>query len=208
MTDQPDVYLELLEHVGLAPSHVRLPDGREVENPIAGEPEPLSNIRFQIPIPTMVGGELVMTTASSEAKPAEQLDPRTKTRIVPGTRLVHTQAPAVVEVLLNTGLYRVCDPPEKAAANRQAKKKAQLAEEARALGIDIVAGMTKPDIIKAIEAAERPQVADQAAPDAKAKIEADAEAERQAAEQERLDKEATAAAAGDEANPDAPHGEE
>lgn len=151
-----DVYLELVEDVGLAPAFLRQPDGTEVENPAAGEPEPLNNIRFQIPVPVMVDGQLAMTTNSAHVVPGDDLDEVTLTRIIPGTRVVHTQAPAVVDVLMNTGHYRLVDPPERKAANRQAMKKGQLEEAARAAGIDAT-GLTKDQLVAALEQAERAQ---------------------------------------------------
>ena len=108
-------FLELVEGVGVETSHVVDPaTGAEIENPRSGEPAPLSHIGFQVPMPTMLdNGEIGITTAPVAIEPAAAIDPDNliASRIIPGTRIVETNAPAVVATLVDTGHYRVCDPP-------------------------------------------------------------------------------------------------
>ncbi|MGH2878952.1 MAG: hypothetical protein ACRDK4_05010 [Solirubrobacteraceae bacterium] len=109
-------YLELVEGVGVEPTHVRDPKtGEEKPHPKAGEPAPINHIGFQVPIPTMVEGELVMQTAAVTISQEPSIDPDNPvaSRIIPGTRIVETNAPAVVNALLERGDFRLCDPPAK-----------------------------------------------------------------------------------------------
>lgn len=107
-------YLELVDGVGMVPAFTRTKDGLEVPNPLAGEPDLLNNIAFQVPVPTMVDSEIVETTVPVVIKQAPEIDPADplQTRIIPGTRIVETRAPAVVNVLLESGHYQRCDRPK------------------------------------------------------------------------------------------------
>lgn len=112
-------FLELLDDVGLAPSHtVHKKTGLEVPNdgthgrPAAGEPEPLSSITVSVPITRMIGKELVPDVVPVEIKPGEEFHEQLDARIIPGTRTVECRHPALFDLLLNIGHYRECDPPK------------------------------------------------------------------------------------------------
>lgn len=105
-------YLRLRDHVGLeAAFRVDPKTGLEVPNPKAGQPAPLNNVGFQIPMPVMVGKEVGTTTSRATLYPSEELDPNLRARIIPGTRIVEAEHPAVIDVLVGTGFYEQCDPP-------------------------------------------------------------------------------------------------
>ncbi len=107
-------FLELLDHVGIEPSYRHHPDTGEIEeNPSAGEPGPLVEIGVQIPVPVMVGSDVGTETRTAPIQQHESLAEagEIKARIIPGTRIVETTAPAVVNVLISTGHYQQCDPP-------------------------------------------------------------------------------------------------
>lgn len=111
-------FLELVEGVGVEPTHVRDPKtGEETLHPKAGDPGPLNHIGFQVPIPTMVGDDIVMQTAAVTIAQAPAIDPDNPvaSRIIPGSRIVETNAPAVVDALLRRGDFRICDAPAKHA---------------------------------------------------------------------------------------------
>lgn len=117
----PDLtYLKLRDDVGIAPSHIVNDAGLEVENPRAGELDALNNIGIQIPMPTMIGTEVGMTTRRVEIKPGAELADPLRARIIPGTRIVETDAPAVINLLVASGDYAHCDPP---ASERPRKPK-------------------------------------------------------------------------------------
>jgi hypothetical protein len=107
-------FLELVEGVGPESDFIVDPkSGLEVPNPKAGQPGELKAIGFQIPLPVKVGKDIVYTTSKVEVGPADAIDPDNpvSSRIIPGTRIVETNAPAVVNALLETGHYQQCDPP-------------------------------------------------------------------------------------------------
>lgn len=107
-------YLELVEGVGVEPDFHHRENGLAVPNPKAGDPAELREIGIRIPVPTMVGNEVINDARTVRIKPAPQIDPKDtlKSRIIPGTRVIETQAPAVVNALVSTGHYRVCDAPK------------------------------------------------------------------------------------------------
>jgi hypothetical protein len=111
-------FLELVDDVGLAPSHTVSKKGLEVPNdgthgrPAAGEPEPLASIRVNIPVPVEVAGEVIADIRSIELKPSETFDDRLFARILPNSRIVECRHPALVDALLGTGHYREVDPPK------------------------------------------------------------------------------------------------
>lgn len=126
-------YLTLPDGVGVAPPFIRDPkSGLDVPNPKAGEPEPINNIGLQIPVPVMAGGEVADTTARVAIHPGPGLGAEgelvddagsfKRARIIPGTRVVETDHPAVVNLLTEAG-YLQCDPPA-AAQPRQPKTSA------------------------------------------------------------------------------------
>ena len=121
-------FLELLEGVGKESDFKQDASGLITPNPRAGEPAPLSCVSIKIPFPTMVGKEVVeeQRTAEIIALPEIDEDWRARpvkagvavlacARIIPGTRIIETNAPPVVEQLLNSH-WQVCDPPVKARA--------------------------------------------------------------------------------------------
>jgi hypothetical protein len=105
-------FLELNEDVGLVPSHLEDPKLGPVENPKAGEHAPFLQMGIQIPVPTMVNGEVVDQPKSVAIVPGEKLDKTLRARIVPNTRCIETDHPAVVELLLNTGKFHEVDQPK------------------------------------------------------------------------------------------------
>lgn len=104
-------FFELHDTAGLAPAFVRNDQGLEVPNERVGEPDPLTEIGVNIPMPTMVGDQVATTTAHVAIRPADVLDEQLQSRILPGTRIVETTHPAVGSLLLETGLYHEIDPP-------------------------------------------------------------------------------------------------
>lgn len=104
-------YLKLRDDAGIAPSHIVNDKGLEVPNPRAGELDPLNNIGIQIPMPTMIGTEVGMTTRRVAIEPGAELADPLRARIIPGTRIVETDMPQVVNLLVATGDYARCDPP-------------------------------------------------------------------------------------------------
>lgn len=116
-------YLEALDHVGVVPSHYVDPEtGLNVPNPRAGEPDALNSIGINIPMPIMVGDDVVMTTRRAPIHVLDSLGPDgalvddqhrfCRARILPGTRIVETDHAAVVNLLMETGHYRQVDPPK------------------------------------------------------------------------------------------------
>lgn len=121
------IYLELVEGVGVEPPFTRDPKtGLEIPNDKAGEPQPLTHIGIQIPVPTMVGKDVIDTTAKAYIEQARAIDPKdpVQSRIIPGTRIVETTAPAVVNLLLETGHYQQVAAPtsEQPHRPRQGRK--------------------------------------------------------------------------------------
>lgn len=121
-------YLTLPEGVGVASPFIRDPkSGLDVPNPKAGEPEPINNIGLQIPVPVMVDGEVADTTTRVPIQPGPALGPEgqlvdnagvfQRARIIPGSRVVETDHPAVVNLLQEAGLVP-CDPPASAQPRR------------------------------------------------------------------------------------------
>ena len=113
-------YLRLLDTSGTAPTHTRTPAGLEVPNPRAGELDELNNIGVNIPIPTMVDGEIVNLTAPVSIRQAQKLedgdvDVSTRTllraRIIPGTRIIETDCQPVIDLLQEMNFVH-CDPPK------------------------------------------------------------------------------------------------
>ncbi len=130
------VYLELLDEHGRAPSHKRTDSGLEIPNPRAGDPDTLNNIGIQVQVPVLVDGEIAMTTSRIPIVCANELDEQLAARIIPGTRIVETTNPAVVNVLMQTGHYRQVAPPERKSLSNAEKALARqmLAEGNRVRG--------------------------------------------------------------------------
>lgn len=117
-------YLELVEGHGVEPDAIHDPKtGLIIPNEKAGEPAPLANIGVNIPMPVMVGKDVLTDVSKVVIRPSESIAPgdALASRIIPGTRIVETQSPAVASLLLDTGAYAVCDPP----ARHVAKAKTQ-----------------------------------------------------------------------------------
>lgn len=117
----PDsMFFELNADQGLAPDWiVDHATGLEVPNPHAGEPSPLNNIGIQIPTVAMApDGEVIETTTRQPITPSDRLDEVLRARILPGTRIVETDHPAVANLLNETGLYHQIDPPRSEQPHR------------------------------------------------------------------------------------------
>ena len=98
------VFLKLPDSVGVAPKYI-LKDGEEVENPHAGELEPLNSIGVPISIPVMNGKEVVEQSSTYHIKPAEKLGKGELARIVPGTRSVEVDHVGLANVLIQQAGY-------------------------------------------------------------------------------------------------------
>lgn len=147
-------FLELVEGVGVESDYVVDPKtGLEIPNEKAGEPAELKEVGFQIPMPTQVGDDIVFTTSRVAVTPKPGIDPEDPlaSRIIPGTRTVETNAPAVVAQLLETGHYRLADPP---GSHSSGPTKAQLEGQAEKLGID-VSGLKKAEIQERVDDAAK-----------------------------------------------------
>ncbi len=118
----PDlIYLTLRDDVGIAPAHIVNDKGLEVPNPRAGELDNLTSIGVQIPMPVMVGDDVAMTTRQAPIHILDKLGPKDamtdrqgrfcRARILPDSRIVETDHPAVVNLLTAAG-YVQCDPPK------------------------------------------------------------------------------------------------
>jgi hypothetical protein len=121
-------YLELVEGVGVEADFTRHhKTGLDIPNPKAGEPAPLCEIGIQIPVAVRIGNDVGTTTRSVQIKPLDSIDPDdpVASRIIPGTRIVETHAPAVVNVLVETGHYRQCDPPKTEQPRKPATTKGE-----------------------------------------------------------------------------------
>lgn len=125
-------YLLFPDDQGVEPPFLRRDDGLEVPNPRAGQPAPLRELAFQVPVPTIIeqDGEqvLVNTTrripvvaAPELGRDANQLfDGKgqfVRARIVPGTRIVETDVAPVVNALQANG-WVLTDPPKEAQPHR------------------------------------------------------------------------------------------
>lgn len=93
--------------------------GLDVPNPKAGDPAPINEIGIRIPIPVMIDKELRTDVRRVSIKPQDKIDDTLRARIIPGTRVVETDHPAVVQVLTDGGYVR-CDPPTKAQVRKAA----------------------------------------------------------------------------------------
>ena len=98
------VFLTLPDSVGVAPTHI-VKDGVEIENPRAGELEPLSSIGVPMALPVMAGGEVVESSTTYTIEPAEKLAAGQLARIVPGTRTVEVDHAGLVNVLVGQAGY-------------------------------------------------------------------------------------------------------
>ena len=98
------VFLKLPDTVGVAPKYI-VKGGEEVENPRAGELEPLSSIGVPIAIPVMNGKEVVEQSSTYRIKPAEKLGKGEWARIVPGTRSVEVDHAGLANVLIQQAGY-------------------------------------------------------------------------------------------------------
>jgi hypothetical protein len=129
-------FLELLEGVGPESAFIVDPkSGLDVPNPKAGEPAPLTSVGVKIPFPTMVGKDVAEEQRTAEIVPLPEIDPDWKARpvkddtqvlacarIIPGTRIVETNAPPIVAALLASH-WQECDPPKQDTKARQAAGK-------------------------------------------------------------------------------------
>jgi hypothetical protein len=122
-TPMPElVYLTPRDDVGPTPSHIVNDAGLEVPNPEAGQPGVLTSIGITVPVPTMIGDEVGMTTRRAEIAQLPALGDEggmldeegrfVRARIIPGTRIVETDMPQIVNVLVASEQYVHCDPPK------------------------------------------------------------------------------------------------
>jgi hypothetical protein len=147
------LFLELDEGIGIEPSHVRDPKtGEEIENPNAGELGELRSQGLPIPVPVQVGNDIAETIQVATILPSEQVSAISlvPARIIPGTRTIETSSDKIAAAILNLGVFHIADPPKSNAQTRaKAPSKAELVEQAEALGLD-VKGRSKRGVEEAI----------------------------------------------------------
>jgi hypothetical protein len=136
----PDVlFLELMDHIGVEPSHLHETDrdGAAKPHPNAGEPGPLTSEAFSYAVPVMVkdpatgkqevGSELRAATIEPSDQPIREgavIAPDRPTlavdaRIIPGTRIIETTNPQIASILAgDSGGYTRVDPPKSSAQTR------------------------------------------------------------------------------------------
>jgi hypothetical protein len=95
-----------------------------------GNLEPLVAKSLTFSVPAMMGGDVVEQAYGITIEPAPSLGEGDHARIIPGTRMIHSQDPRVSLALIAEGVFVEIDPPAKKdeAAQRKALKDA--AEEA------------------------------------------------------------------------------
>jgi hypothetical protein len=131
-------FLELDEGVGVESDFVHKHDkhGAFLPNEKAGDPGPLRSVGIHIPFPAMVGNDVIEEQRTAEIVPLDKIDEDWKARpvndetqkiacarIIPGTRVIETNAPPIVAALLGSH-WHICDPPAKDTKARQAAGKA------------------------------------------------------------------------------------
>lgn len=89
-----------------------------------GCPEPLVEIGLPVRVTRQVGPEVVDDYQTVRIRPSAKSETEIPGRIVPGTRIVATRSPAVVEHLLGRGDYRLTDPPGTRATQTTADHRA------------------------------------------------------------------------------------
>lgn len=128
-------FLELDEGVGVESDSLHELDpktGLYLANPKAGDPGPLQSVGVKIPFPVMVGKDVFEEQRTAEIVALPQIDEDWKARpvkegtkvlacarIIPGTRVVETNAPPIVTALLASHWHEV-DPPKQDSKARQA----------------------------------------------------------------------------------------
>lgn len=88
-----------------------------------GQPEPLVEIGIPVHIQRQVGKDVVDDYVGVKIRPSTKADDEIPGRIVPGTRVVATRAPGVMDALLDAG-YVLTDPPTKQSAAKTADHRA------------------------------------------------------------------------------------
>lgn len=146
--DEPEVVYLTLAVDDYEPAFIVDPGtGLEIPNPIAGELRVLNNIGITVPIATELEGDVIDVMHRAEIKQAGKIDEQLRARIIPGTRVVETDHPAVINMLQAHG-YVLCDPPSNAdeKAAQAALAKAQKAQEKAAQDAEKTAeGTTNPE---------------------------------------------------------------
>lgn len=118
-------FFELLDHVGVEPSHIVKKKDKltgevleEAPHPNAGELGPLVHFTAHVAVPIIVDGELVKSVQAIEVEPAEKLDEAHQSRIVPGQRVIETRDPNVAAAIVERGDFREIDPPKSEQTRR------------------------------------------------------------------------------------------
>lgn len=104
-------YFELNDDVGVAPPYIRSAKGLDVPNPRAGEPEPINEVGLPFLVPTVVDGDVIDTPQRAVIRPADTAEPRLNSRIIPGSRVIETGHPQVINSLIACGQYHEVDKP-------------------------------------------------------------------------------------------------
>jgi hypothetical protein len=97
-----DRYFKLKDHIGVEPDLIE-EDGQPVENPKAGELQPLVEVGLKVEVPTIVQGKVASATDSVTLKP------------IPGTRILKVNKAAHANGLLQSGNWDEVDPPDEKA---------------------------------------------------------------------------------------------
>lgn len=110
------IFLELVEGVGMEPTHLHERDkhGDHKENPKAGELGPLVRQGLPIPVPVQTdAGDVITQIRVCDIEPAPEISAVTliPARIIPGTRMIETISEPIAAALLQLGVFRICDPP-------------------------------------------------------------------------------------------------
>lgn len=136
-------YFELNEDVGVEPDFLTDPEtGEPVENPRAGELQPINDVGVAAAVPRMIGGELtqdvVRISVQDDGKELEKVS----------DRVVVARHPAVAQGLVESGQYHEVDPP---AAGRPSGRvtRATLNEQARAVGVADPESLSNVDEVRA-----------------------------------------------------------
>lgn len=95
-------YFELNDDVGLAPPFLTGKDGKPVENPAAGSPEPVQNVSLVVGVPTQTpSGEIIDVATSVELK------------AIPGTRILKIDDVLVASAMGGHPHFHEVDAPSK-----------------------------------------------------------------------------------------------
>lgn len=90
-----------------------------------GTPQELNNIGLPVQVvrKVVVDGKIELVDDFVAVRITQSASAKQRTRIIPGTRVVATDSPAVVQALLSFGGYELCDPPSRARKRTAPRKR-------------------------------------------------------------------------------------